>query len=60
MVGRMERIPEDIKWALQDQNNTIDGSSLKLVDMVKMLSAIMSSQPISIFVGTLDGFAGVR
>jgi len=44
----------------KDQKNTIGGSSLKLVDIVEAAIRNHVLTPISIFVGTLDGFAGVQ
>ena len=60
MVSRMKRISEDISRAFQDQQNSIGGSTLKLVDIVKILPAITSSQPTFMCVGTQDECAGVQ
>ena len=44
MVGRMERIPEEISRAFQQQKMTIGGRRPQLVNILKMLQCITSSR----------------
>jgi len=54
MVNRMERIPEEISWAFQEQKKDIGGCAPQLIDMVKMLQALTSSQPTYMCLDALD------
>ena len=58
MVNGMERIPEEISRAFQEQKKTIGGCRPQLVDIVKMLQAITSSQPTFMCIDALDECAG--
>ena len=60
MVSGMERIPEDIWTAFQQQKQAIGGCGPQLVDIVKMLQAITSSQPTFICIDALDECVGVQ
>ena len=56
----MERIPEEISRAFQEHKNTIGGRALRLPDIVKMLQAIMSSQPTFMCIDALDECGAVH
>ena len=58
MVSGMERIPEEISRVLQEQKNTLGGCRPQLVDIVKMLQVIASSQPTFICIDALDECTG--
>jgi len=60
MVNPMERIPEEISRAFQDQKTTIGGRKPQLVDTVKMLQAITTSQLTFICIDAIDECAGVE
>jgi len=60
MVSGMERIPEEISRAFQQQKQAIGGCGPQLVDIVKMLQAITSSQPTFICIDALDECVGVQ
>ena len=60
MVSGMERIPEDISRAFQEQKRAIGGRAPQLVDVVKMLQAIASSQPTFMCIDALDECVGVQ
>jgi len=60
MVSGMEMIPEDIWRAFQEQKKDIGGCGPQLVDIVKMLQAITSSQPTFICIDALDECVGVQ
>jgi len=60
MVSGMEKIPEEISRAFQEQKRAIGGRAPQLVDIVKMLQAITSSQPTFMCVDALDECAGVQ
>jgi len=60
MVSGMGRIPEDIWTAFQEQKQTIGGCGPQLVDIVKMLQDITSSQPTFICIDALDECVGVQ
>ena len=57
MVSGMERIPEEISKAFQEQK-AIRGCGPLLVDIVKILQYIASSQPTFICIDALDECAG--
>ena len=56
----MERIPEEISRAFQEHKKTIGGRALQLPDLMKMLQAITSSQPIFMCIDALDECAAVH
>ena len=60
MVSGMERIPEEISRAFQEQKTTLGGCRPQLVDIAKMLQAITSSQPTFICLDALDECEGVQ
>ena len=45
VVGGMEKVPEEISQAFQEQKMAIGGRGPRLLDIVKMLKAITSSLP---------------
>ena len=59
-IGGMERIPEEISRAFQEQKKAIGGCGPQLVDIVKMLQAITSIQPMFMCIDGLDECAGVQ
>jgi len=60
MVSGMERIPEEISRAFQEQKKAIGGCGPPLADIVKMLQAVTSSQPTFICINALDECVGVQ
>ena len=60
IVSGMETIPEDISRAFQEQKRAIGGRGPQLLDIVKMLQAITSSQPTFICIDALDECAAVH
>ena len=60
IVNGMERIPEEISRAFQEQKKVIGGCGPQLVDLVKMLQAITSSQPTFVCIDALDECVGVQ
>jgi len=60
MVNGMERIPDDISRAFQEQKQAIGGCGPQLADIVKMLQGITSSQPTFICIDALDECVGVQ
>jgi len=54
IVSGMEKIPEEISKAFQEQRKAIGGCGPQLGDLVKMLQAITSSQPTFICIDALD------
>jgi len=60
IVSGMERIPEEISSAFKQQKKDIGGCGPQLADMVKMIQAITSSQPIFICIDALDECVGVQ
>ena len=56
----MERIPEEISRAFQEQKRTLGGCRPQLVDIAKMLQATTSSQPTFICIDALDECEGVQ
>ena len=53
-VGGMERVPEDITEAFEEQKKSIGGRGPRLADIVKMLQTITSSLPTFICIDALD------
>ena len=60
IVSGMETIPEDISRAFQEQKKAIGGRGLQLLDIVKMLQAITSSQRTFVCIDALDECAVVH
>jgi len=60
IVSGMERVPEEISHAFQEQKKAIGGCGPQLTDIVKMLQAITSSQPTFICIDALDECVGVQ
>ena len=60
IVSGMERIPEEILSAFQEQRKNIGGCGPQLADIVKMLQCITSSQPTVICIDALDECVGVQ
>jgi len=60
MISRMERVPEDISRALQEQKRAVSGRKPKLDDIVKMLQLITSSQPTYMVIDALDECTAVQ
>jgi len=60
MVSGMERIPENISRAFDEQKKDIGGCGPQLADIVKMLEGITSSQPTFICIDALDECVGVQ
>ena len=60
IVSGMEKIPEDISRAFQEQKQAIGGRAPQLVDILKMLQALTSSQPTFICIDALDECVGVQ
>ena len=59
VVSGMERIPDEISRAFQEQKNVIGGCGPPLADLVKMLQAVTFSQPTFVCVDALDECQGV-
>ena len=60
IVSGMETIPEDISRAFQEQKKAIGGRGPPLMDIVRMLQAITSSQRTFVCIDALDECAGVH
>ena len=60
MVSAMERIPDEISTAFQEQRKAIGGCGPQLVDLVKMLQIITSTQPTFVCLDALDECVGVQ
>jgi len=60
IVSGMEAIPEDISQAFEEQKRAIGGRGLQLLDIVKMLQTITSSQPTFVCIDALDECAAVH
>ena len=54
IVSGMERIPEEILRAFQEQKKAIGGCGPQLANLIKMLQAITSSQPTFVCIDALD------
>jgi len=54
VVGGMEKVPEEISRAFQEQKNVIGGREPRLPDIVKMLQTITSSRPTFVCIDALD------
>ena len=60
MVSGMDRIPEEISTAFQEQKRAIGGCGPKIIDLVKMLQRITYSQPTFMCIDALDECVGVQ
>ena len=60
MVSGMERIPDEISTAFQEQQKAIGGCGPQLSELEKMLQTITSSQPTFMCIDALDECAGVQ
>ena len=60
VVGGMEKIPEEILQAFEEQKKVIGGRKLRLPDIVKMLQAITSSLHTFVCIDALDECAAVH
>ena len=60
MVRGMERIPEEISTAFQEQEKAIGGCGPQLVNLVKMLQTITSTRPTFVCIDALDECVGVQ
>ena len=60
IVSGMGRIPEEIWQAFREQKRAVGGCRLQLVDIVKMLQLITSSQRTFLCIDALDECAGVQ
>ena len=60
VVGGMERVPEDITEAFEEQKKAIGGRGPRLPDIVKMLQTITSSLPTFVCIDALDECAAVN
>jgi len=60
MVGGVERIPEEIWRAFQQQTTTIGGRKPQLINIVQMLQHIASSRPTVMCIDGLDECSGVQ
>ena len=60
MVSGMDRIPEEISQAYQEQKKSIGGCGPPLADTVKMLQSITSLQPTFICIDALDECVGAQ
>ena len=60
VVSGMDRIPDEISTAFQEQKKSIGGCGPRLIDLVKMLQSITSSQPTVICIDALDECLGVQ
>jgi len=60
VISGMERVPEDISRALQEQKRAVSGRKPQLADIVKMLQLITSSQPAFMVIDALDECTAVQ
>jgi len=60
IVSGMEAIPEDISRAFQEQKRAIGGRGPQLLDIVKMLQTITSSQRTFVCIDALDECSAVH
>jgi len=60
VISGMERVPEDISRALQEQKRAVSGRKPQLGDIVKMLQLITSSQPTFMVIDALDECTAVQ
>ena len=60
LVGGMEKVPEEIERAFQEQKKAIGGRGPRLPDIVKMLQAITSSLRTFVCIDALDECAAAH
>ena len=60
IVSGMERIPEEISRAFQEQKKAIGGCGPQLADLVKMLQTTTAPQPTFMCIDSLDECVGVQ
>jgi len=60
IISGMERIPEEISRALREQKRAVSGRKPQLLDIVKMLQLITSSQPTFMVIDALDECAAAQ
>ena len=60
IVNELEKIPEEISQAFQEQKKAVGGRGLLLPDVVKMLLAVMSSLRTFVCIDALDKYAVVH
>ena len=60
IVSGMERIPDEISTAFQEQKWAIGGCGPQLVDLVKMLQTITSTRPTFVCLDALDECVGAQ
>ena len=60
IVNGLEKIPEEISEAFQEQKKVVGGRGLLLPDIVRMLQAIVSSLPTVVCIDALDECAAVH
>ena len=60
VISGMERVPEDISRAFQEQKKAVSGGKPQLGDIVKMLQFITSSQPTFMVIDALDECTAVQ
>ena len=60
VVGGLERVPEEISQAFQEQRMAIGGRGPRLPDIVKMLQTITSSLPTFVCIDALDECAATH
>ena len=60
LIGGMEKVPEEMAQAFQEQKKVIGGRALQLPDIVKMLQAITSSLRTFICIDALDECAAAN
>ena len=60
IVGGLEKVPEEISQAFQEQKRAVGGRRLLLPDIVRMLQAITSSLRIFVCIDALDECAAVH
>jgi len=60
IVSGMETIPKDVSWAFEEGKKAIGGRGPQLLDIVKMLQTITSSQRTFVCIDALDECAAVH
>ena len=60
VVGGMEKVPEEITQAFQEQKMAIGGRGPRLLDIVRMLQTITSSLPTFVCIDALDECAAAN
>ena len=60
VINGMEKVPEEISQALQEQKKAVSGRKPQLADIVKMLQLIIPSQRILMIIDALDECTAVQ